>query len=244
MLFPDRLSVVIMIDRRVYLVLADASLETIPPSLWPDPIIRKHSKKKKKHPKYIILDSLYHGSAIVNSKLEDKEKRGRPDIVHQALLLAQDSELNNAGFLKVYIHTIRGNVIIVKQNVRPPRNYLRFIGLMEQLFELGRVPPRGDPLISISDKSIGDIINSLENRFVVGFSRRGRRISSLKDFLSRIINGYKNLVIVIGAFPHGFFSEEILAIINDLIALSDRPLTTNYVLCRVISALEEILISP
>ncbi|MHA1616872.1 MAG: hypothetical protein ACTSX9_06150 [Candidatus Njordarchaeales archaeon] len=226
---------------KIYLILADASLEPIPPELWSDPLIKKHAKRRKKSPKELILDQFYHGPAIVNSSLTDKEKRGRPDIVHRVILLAQDSELNYRGFLRVYVHTVRGDLIAVDPSVKPPRNYLRFIGLMEQLFKEGRVPPEGRPLFSLIRTSLTSFLEKFRGN-IIGFSRRGKKVKDLKKFLIERIKNPSPLVLIIGAFPRGFFSQEVVRNLDELIAISDRSLTTSYVVCKVLSALEELLI--
>ena len=53
----------------------------------------------------------------------------RPDIVHQCLLMLQDSPLNQRGLLKVFIHTARGELVDVDPSLRVPRTFDRFCGL-------------------------------------------------------------------------------------------------------------------
>lgn len=43
--------------------------------------------------------------------------------------------------LRVYIHTRNNEIIYVKPETRIPRNYNRFVGLMESLFKNKAVPP-------------------------------------------------------------------------------------------------------
>jgi rRNA small subunit pseudouridine methyltransferase Nep1 len=86
-------------------------------------------------------------------KLEESEKRGRLDIVHFALLEALGSPLNREGLLQTYVHTINDYVITVNPETRLPRNYNRFVGLMEQLFESYRVPPTGQILLKLEGKT-------------------------------------------------------------------------------------------
>jgi rRNA pseudouridine-1189 N-methylase Emg1 (Nep1/Mra1 family) len=59
----------------------------------------------------------------------------RPDIVHQCLLALLDSPLGKAGRLQVFIHTQRDILIEVNPQVRIPRTYKRFAGLMVQLLQ-------------------------------------------------------------------------------------------------------------
>jgi len=141
----------------LYLLIAEAALELIPSEAWGHPAIRKYAMKRGKHPSKLLLDISFHYSAVKN--LPHIEKRGRPDIVHITLLEALGSPLNRSGKLRVYVHTFRNYIIEVNPETRLPRNYYRFVGLMEQLFERRRVPPRGDKvLLRIKKGSIRDVV--------------------------------------------------------------------------------------
>ncbi|WP_243678451.1 hypothetical protein [Vulcanisaeta distributa] len=130
---------------KVVLLLTEASLETVPKELLNDPVIIRDARRRGVNPRYLILDRARHHRAM--TRLSNAEKRGRPDILHQALLLIQGSLLVRNNMVKTYIHTINDLVIDVDPEIRPPRNYENFIGLMSQLFEVGRVPPVGKPLM-------------------------------------------------------------------------------------------------
>ena len=213
--------------KRVIFILADASLE-----LAPDWMLKGLKVKKR------ILNDFWFKSKIL--KLPNYEKRGRPDIVHRALLLLQDSLLNKRGFLRVYIHTINGNIIEILPETRPPRHYLRFLGLMEQLLTEGKVPTRGEPLMRIVNARLRDIIDKYNPCFVIGFSRRGRRINIFK-YLLNITSLYENIINIVGAFPKGFFSSDVVNVINDLVSLAEESLSTSYVVSKIISTYELIL---
>ena len=90
-------------------------------------------------------------------KLEESERRGRPDIVHFALLEALGSPLNKERLLQTYVHTLKNHVITISPETRLPRNYDRFVGLMEQLFELGQVPPAGQILLKLELKTLAEL---------------------------------------------------------------------------------------
>ena len=57
----------------------------------------------------------------------------RPDITHQMLLALLDAPINKAGLLQVYIHTAQNVLIEVNPQIRIPRTFRRFCGLMTQL---------------------------------------------------------------------------------------------------------------
>ena len=50
-----------------------------------------------------------------------------------------DTPLNKAGFLQIYIRTARGQVIEINPQIRIPRTFKRFSGLMAQLLTQQRV---------------------------------------------------------------------------------------------------------
>lgn len=216
--------------RRIVVILADAPLE-----LAPDWLVRELKRRTGRKPKRRLLDAFYYGPVM--SLLDNAEKRGRPDIVHGALLLLQDSELNARGFLRVYIHTIDERVISVAPHCRPPRHYLRFAGLMEQLLELGRVPPSGEPLMELVNSRLEDVVSSLRPCIVVGFSRRGRRVNFF-DFARELVARHETIVNVVGAFAKGFFSSGVARLLDVLVSIADRGLSTTYALARIISAYE------
>ena len=76
----------------MHLVLADSELELVPKKIIKHPAVVKGKSK--------ILDVSLHHTAM--KILKDWRRRGRPDIVHFFLLLANDSILNKEGKLRVY----------------------------------------------------------------------------------------------------------------------------------------------
>jgi len=77
---------------------------------------------------------------IANESLKDV----RPDIVHQCLLALYDTDLAFRRRLKVYISTIKGKTIEVSPQLRPPRTYGRFKGLIATLLRDGMVKSSSD----------------------------------------------------------------------------------------------------
>jgi rRNA small subunit pseudouridine methyltransferase Nep1 len=58
----------------------------------------------------------------------------RPDVVHQCLLHLQDSPLNRAAKLQVYVKTRAGVLIMVDPRLRVPRSYRLFEKMMVHMF--------------------------------------------------------------------------------------------------------------
>ena len=118
----------------ITLILAEAALETIPDSLWTHPAVKASVTRKNKPADQILLDTALHHHAM--RSLPEHQKRGRPDITHVCLLLATASPLYRENMLNILIHTRNGQLIQVNPGLqwRPPKNYNRFCGLIEQLF--------------------------------------------------------------------------------------------------------------
>jgi len=212
------------------LILAESALEPIPRDLWRHPAIKRHSKRHGKPPRLILLDRSYHHFAM--KSLKEGEKRGRPDIVHFALLEALGSPLNKEGLLQVYVHTINDYVITVNPEARLPRNYNRFIGLMEQLFESGRVPSKGQTLLNLERKTIPKLLHEMKCDYVLAFSRKGSP-KTLEEAVSKLLHK-KRPAVIIGGFPHGHFSETTIRLASEVVCIDPGMLETWTVTSRVI----------
>lgn len=219
---------------KVVLLLTEASLETVPKELLNDPVIIRDARRRGVNPRYLILDRARHHRAM--TRLSNAEKRGRPDILHQALLLIQGSLLVRNNMVKTYIHTINDLVIDVDPEIRPPRNYENFIGLMSQLFEVGRVPPVGKPLMRFVG-GIDYVLNTeLPDRKILLDDVRGKEIS-LRSFID-YVRGFKRPLIMIGAFPRGSFEERTYGLADDILKIGKYVMDTSSILCRLLTALE------
>ena len=222
------------------LILAESALETIPKHLWKHPTIKHRSKKRKKHPQFLLLDRSYDHFAMKN--LPENEKRGRPDIVHFALLEALGSPLNKEKLLQVYIHTNKDHVIKVKPEARLPKNYNRFIGLMEQLFELGTAPPNGPALIKLESKTLPQLLHEINVTQTVAFSTVGKP-RTLEDVVSKLSTGERPAVII-GGFPHGHFSASTIQLTDELVCIDEETLEACTVTSRVIYEYERAISLP
>lgn len=219
----------------ISIILVESALERIDFLQRKKNQFKKYEKKQKKPLEKRILDVSIHNHLI--QKIPEKIKRGRPDIIHRALLLALDSRLNQEGYLRIYVHTRNDEVITFKPEVRIPRNYNRFIGLIEQLFEVKKIPPNAEQtLISIKSQKIEDLINKLYPDRVILFSEKG--IPTNDEKLQKIFSRNKNIIILIGGFPHGDFSEKILVLADEIFSIYDKSLTTLSVLSTVIQSAE------
>ena len=199
------------------LILADAELELVPPPLQGHPAVRTSAKKRGRSPASILLDSSLHHPAL--KRFPDGERRGRPDIVHLFTLLCLDSVLNGQGQLRTVVHTRNDEVIRIAPETRIPKNYPRFVGLIEDLFEKGAVPP-DKPLLTVErGVSLKTLLASLPApRWA--FSEAGERINLWTELAG--LPG--DLTAVVGGFPHGDFLSPVGILCDRLVSIHDEPL--------------------
>lgn len=228
---------VVQMAPKLTLVIAESALETVPKDLWGHPAIWKHAKREGKEPSQVLLDRSYHHSAML--KLEGAEKRGRPDIIHITLLEALGSPLNKEGLLQIFIHTVSDYVIWVNPKVRIPRNYNRFVGLVEQLFERGKVPIVGEPLLALKKQSLKQLLRELNPTFTVAFSRLGER-KSMREVAQQLTKGLRPLTLV-GGFPRGHFADETVRLADEVVSVDPETLETWTVVSRVIYDYEQAI---
>ncbi len=188
----------------LHLVIADSELELVPDSIVDHPAVVNYAKRRGKKPEEVILDSSYHHSAL--RKLEDGDRRGRPDIVHICLLNALESIANKEGKLRVYVHTRNDEVIYIKPETRLPRNYNRFLGLMESLFK-NKVVPQDLELLCLEEKSLGELVEEIGPDDVFVMHEAGELIKPW-DF-GKILAGLENPMVIVGGFPHGDFRSQV-----------------------------------
>ena len=222
--------------KKLYFILADSGLELVPRSLWNHPAVRSSAMRRGKRPGEILLDISLHYSAM--KKLKDYEKRGRPDIVHICLLIILSSLLNIKRYLQIYVHTYDNKVIEVDSSVRIPRNYNRFIGLMEQLLIKGKVPPDSEkPLLRVTQYSLSSIVREHNPSKILILDEEG--ILQTPRKLARVIIREELPMVIVGAFQKGKFSREVLGLAHERIAISKVRLDSWTVISRIISSVED-----
>ncbi len=221
-------------------MLAEAALETVPEDLWSHPSVRRHSKRQRKPPKTLLLDRSLHHSAM--RRLEDNLKRGRPDITHFALLEALGSPLNKEGLLQVYVHTNKDYVITINPSTRLPRNYNRFIGLMEQLFQQQKVPSEGETLLKLEHKTLQQLLAEAKADHVLAFSREGKP-KTIQDAVSSL-QPKQRPVVIVGGFPHGHFSETTVKLADEVVCVDSEMLEAWTMTSRAIYEYERTVSLP
>jgi len=189
-----------------------------------------------KKPSEVILDISWHFAAMKGIK--DEIKRGRPDLIHFCLLECCTIPLYFEKKLRVYVHTIDDKVIFVGDNVRLPKSYHRFVGLIEKLYSEGKIEQNGERLLEIKDMTFSDLIDKISAKKVIGFSTKGQTRSY--DKIAQDVG--EDSCIVVGGFSKGHFSDKTLKRINDFVSVDKNPLEAHVVISRVLYECEKRII--
>jgi rRNA small subunit pseudouridine methyltransferase Nep1 len=200
------------------LMLAEAEIELMPVELARHPAVIAHARQRRKQPTQILLDSNYHHLAMTN--LPEGRRRGRPDITHLFLLTALESIVNKKGQLNILIHTRNNMVITVNPETHIMRNYERFLGLIETLFEKHVVPDEKQPLLSLRQNiSLKQAIEQVQADIVITFSKDESSVI-LSDYFKELQKQKKrHLLCIIGGFPSGKFHTDLKTIATDNFSL-------------------------
>jgi len=219
------------------LVLAESALELVPQSLWSHAAVSKRARLWGKRAGETLLDRSYHHAAMLS--LKDGQKRGRPDIVHLCLLNALGTPLNGEGLLRTIVHTREDKVISIRPETRLPKNYDRFVGLIEQLYSLGRVPISGQALLDIRSQRLAELAGEVGASRVVALSRAGVR-STVEEVIASVVKE-TNPLILVGGFPRGRFTVGMLKLADDIFSIDPEMLDAWIVVSRIIYEYERAI---
>jgi rRNA small subunit pseudouridine methyltransferase Nep1 len=192
------------------LALVESALQLVPQEMQSHPQIKRYAKRREKGAEEVLLDRAFHHTAMRMLAKRGYpipvEKMGRPDIVHNTLLQVLETPLNWEGHLRVLVQTQDDYIITINPKVRLPKNYIRFIGLIEQLFAQKRVPGEGEPLLSLEKGDVPKLVRMVAPTKVFGFSTSGKPalMRAVADQASKL----KNPLTLIGAYPRGHFTEQ------------------------------------
>jgi len=217
------------------LLFVESSLELVPRKIARHPSVTRNAQREGKNPEGVLLDRSLHHHAMLS--LPEAEKRGRPDIIHFCLLEALGSPLNKAGKLKLLVHTLNSDLLDVSPELRLPRDCYRFRSLIEQLFAVKRVPPEGNPLITFSRKSLGDVKMGVHPSRTVALTSRGRA-RKLSD-LCMDLAAETNPLVLLGAYPNGPMREETLKEADEAVSIYPEALEAWVVTSRLIYEYEK-----
>ncbi|KAL7716818.1 Ribosome biogenesis protein NEP1 [Entamoeba marina] len=175
--------------------------------------------------------------------LKEFQKKGkdtsiyRPDILHYTLLTLLDSPLNKAGMLQVFIRTHNNLLIEVNPQLRVPRTYKRFAGLMVQLLHKLSIHAADGP-----EKLLSVIKNPVTQYFppgskVFGLSYAAEKLVRIDQSVSEACKDDSNAVFVIGGFAHGHIDIDYA---NIMLSISNYPLSAACVAGKVCGAFENL----
>ncbi len=223
------------------IILVDSELELVPKEFWSHPAVVTNARKRGKKSSRVLLDTNLHHSLFKDPV--ERNRRGRPDIVHQFLLIGLESMLNIDGGLRLYVHTRNDEMITISPETRLPKNYNRFQGLFEELFRSGSVPNAENPLIRL--KPSMDLVKVFEQVTADGpdgagiisltLDPAGERISAY-EMMKTIGEGQNHLICMVGGFPSGDFRSEPKRLSNREVSFHDKELKAWSVEMELISA--------
>ncbi|MBN2335984.1 16S rRNA methyltransferase [Candidatus Bathyarchaeota archaeon] len=217
------------------LVFVETALELVPEEIVRHPSVRRNAKRRGKRAEETLLDRSLHHYAM--GKLQDQERRGRPDIIHFCLLEAMGSPLNRSGRLRVWVSTRHGYTVEVDPSTRPPRDRNRFDSLMEQLFLDGRSPPKGgEPLLTLRRQTLTELIKQLNPDKVVALTSHGEQGSF--EGVAGELCGLGTPAVMVGAYPAGPLSVGTLALADLKVSVYPESLETWTVVSRLLHACE------
>ena len=214
-------------------VLAESALELVPKEILRSPAVASDSRRRGVDASRILLDRSLHHSAM--ARLKESEKRGRPDLVHAALLSVTGTPLYLDGSVRVLVHTSQDVVLELAERTRIPKSYFRFRGLVEKLlFERSN-----EGLMKAYGAGIREVLRKMISPDrVFGLSVQGRQTGP--EELAKAIVAAKNPCVVVGGFPHGHFSQETLALVDELVRIHERPLEAHVIASRVVYEVEKV----
>jgi rRNA small subunit pseudouridine methyltransferase Nep1 len=235
----------------ISLLIAEAALETVPVQIVDHPSVRNHAKRMGKLPDQTLLDRSYHHSAMVHANLKSQWKRGRPDIVHFALIEALSTPLFMTGRLNVYLHTINDRLISIGGNLRIPKSYFRFEALMIDLFKKKIIRPDNgnrknrntNILLQLhEDMTFEKVIrNMIKPSRLVGLSTVGVQTNARSIVVENISVESADCAFVIGGFAKGHFSNNTLALLNRVYSIAEYRLEAHVVIARMLYECEKLL---
>ena len=216
-------------------MIVESAIELVPQTLRNHPSVKNHCKREGRDSSEILLDISYHHRAMVEQNIKQWWKRGRPDIVHFDLVEALSTPLFKEKKLQVYVSTFDNKLLIMQQDLRLPKNYLRFERLMISIFNKHRSKEGPDLIEFRENVSFTDLVQKIiKPQVIFGFSVKGTR-TKLSDILHNNESNYsKDYCFVVGGFQRGHFSESITRICNSVYSISPFSLESHVVIARLL----------
>lgn len=136
----------------------------------------------------------------------------------------------------MYVHIRNDKIIDISPETRIPRSYNRFIGLMEQLFLTGGVPPE-NPLMKIQNMTLPEKIEEINPDKTITLSEKGKEIDS--DEIFQNLGLEEDICVIIGGFPHGDFLSDVESLSDEIIKIYPESLDAVSAITHMIQFYEE-----
>jgi rRNA small subunit pseudouridine methyltransferase Nep1 len=217
-------------------VIIESALELVPVELQMHNSVTAYARRVGKKPSEVLLDISWHFAAMKGIKNEIK--RGRPDLIHFSLLEACSIPLYFENKLNVFVHTIDDKVITVGQNVRLPKSYHRFTGLVEKLYATGKIIENENMLLKIENMDFDSLIKKINPTQTIALSSKGVK-SSYQQLAEETRD---DTCIIIGGFPKGQFSEKNTAYFDKVLSVDKTALEAHIIISRVLYECEKRII--
>lgn len=211
--------------KRVIILLDQASIETV----------------KNRRGVYELLNCDDHRD-LCRKKLKKDPNDFRPDILHQELLALLDSPLNKAGMLQVYIKTNKGVLIEMNPATRIPRTFKRFSGLMVQLLHKMKIKAGNESttLLKVIKNPFSQHLPPGTKCF--GFSKDGKLYSPValakQLFPPTPAEHEVPTCFIVGAMSTGHVRTEDHPYMEEMLSISEYPLSGAAALSRIVGGIE------
>jgi rRNA small subunit pseudouridine methyltransferase Nep1 len=223
-------------------VIAEAAMELVPKILRNHPSVRNHSKRTGRSVNEIFLDVSYHHKAMVEKKIDQWWKRGRPDIVHFDLVEALSTPLFKQKKLQVYVSTFDNKLVTISQDLRIPKNYSRFEGLMIGIFTKQKNKNSLNLIEFQENVRFNDLVEKIiKPELIIGFSVEGTK-SKISDILrNNVVDTTKHYCFVVGGFQRGHFSDTVSTACDAIYSISPFSLESHVVISRILYECENYI---
>ena len=219
----------------ISLILAESSLELVPKELQQHPAVVSHAKKLGKKTSEILLDNSWDYAAMKGIKNEIK--RGRPDLLHLCLLQSCSIPLYHENKIQIFVHTIEDKVITLGKNVRLPKSYHRFLGLLEKLYKEKIIKAQNETLLQISEMNFSQLIDKINPKQVIGLSTEGES-STYSDVAERLDD---DTCLVVGGFQKGHFFDSTKNRFDKSFRVDRESLDAHIVIGRILYEYEKTI---
>ena len=220
---------------RHIIILEEASLELVPRKFRNHNSCKLVTSRFGVLPAMQILDENYHHQIIRG--LPNCKKRGRPDIVHFALLDISSTPAFTEDLVEVYVHTIQNQTIKLKPGVRLPRTLQRFCGVIAKVLS-GHIEGKEVDLFELNnDETLLQLLSRVPHDNLICLTTEGK-ITNLLLYAKSLVGPSTNTTWIVGGYAHGHFRDDVKALSTDVISISKHHLPAHVVTSRLCFAIE------